>query len=444
MRFKSSSLTRLLLVMAALTPGFAAAGQSLLLTNAVVHTVSGPVLPHGSVLVVNGRIQDVLAEAPAVPANAVVEDLKGAHLYPGLVALDTGIGLTEIDAVRATQDTTEVGQYHPEVESWIAVNPDSELIPVTRANGIAVFEAVPGGGVVAGQSALLWTAGWTWEGMLLRAPAALHVFWPSMDLDLTPKALSPDPAKWKSAENQAKERAVKQRGLMDFFEEALAYERAKAAAVKKLSPAPQLVPAWEAMLPYVRGERPVVVHANELRQIRAAANWSTNGVRVVLAGGRDAVAAAALLASNNIPVIYEQIFVRPARDTESYDANFSAPGRLRRAGVKVVFGVGPNSASAWYVRNLPYAAAQAVAFGLDPDEALKGITLYPAEILGAADRLGSIERGKSGTLFVADGDVLDLRTRVMRMWIEGKEVSLESRHTRLYEKYRNRPLPGAP
>jgi len=142
-----------------------------------------------------------------------------------------------------------------------------------------------------------------------------------------------------------------------------------------------------------------------------------------------------LLASNNIPVIFNHVFTQPQRDVDRYDVHFAAPRVLQDAGVMVVFGAGGAS----LVKNLPYAAAQAVAFGLPAEEAVKGITLYPAQIAGVVERLGSIESGKDATLFATDGDILDIRSNVKRMWIAGKEVSLENRHTRLYERYRKRP-----
>ena len=241
-------------------------------------------------------------------------------------------------------------------------------------------------------------------------------------------------------EEQAKERRAKIRATEDFFEEARAYAKAKESAAKGASPAPDGIPAWEAMLPYVRGELPIMVHADEVRQIQAAVNWAaTNHYKIILAGGRDAWMAADLLASIKVPVVYAHTFTQPVRDTEPYDAHFRAAEVLRKAGVRVAFSIGADSFSAPLVKNLPYSAAQSVAFGLPEAEALKGLTLYPAQLAGVADRLGSIEAGKEATLFAADGDVLDLRAHVTRMWLAGKEVSLENRHTRLYEKYKNRP-----
>jgi imidazolonepropionase-like amidohydrolase len=415
--------------------------QTLLLQGATIHTVSGPTIARGDVLIQDGKIRGVFdTNQPSrqlYPSDATIIDLKGQHLYPGLIALDTALGLVEINGVRATRDQFEVGDYVPDVQSWIAVNPDSELLPVARANGVAFFEPTPQGGVVAGQSALVALTGWTTEEMAFKKPIALHVFWPNLGLNLTPKEKAADKAKWKSPEDQAKERIEKLKALADFFEEAHAYAKAKEAGAKGAI-ALRTNPPWEAMLPFVRGQLPITIHADGEREIVSAVGWATtNHYRIILAGGRDAWRVAGLLATNQIPVIYENVFTQPVRDTDGYDTQFKAAEVLRQAGVKVVFSTGTDSAS--LVKNLPYEAAQAVAFGFPEDEAIKGLTLYPAQLAGVAERVGSIESGKDATLFVADGDILDIRSHVLRMWIAGKEVSLDDRHKRLYEKYRNRP-----
>jgi imidazolonepropionase-like amidohydrolase len=416
--------------------------QTLLLSGATVHTVSGETFSPGQVLIQNGKITAVGATVPSGGAQTI--DLKGQHLYPGIIAMDTLLGLTEIGAVRATQDSTEVGEFTPDVESWIAVNPDSELIPVTRANGIAYFEPVPEGGVISGQSGLVATEGWTSEQRAIKKPIALHLFWPRMDLDASTRERGGrrggGGGKGKSIEDQATERRAKMRATQDFFDEAKAYAKAKDASSKGSVSAPANIPAWEAMSPYVRGELPVMVHADETRQIKAAVEWAeTNHYKMILVGGRDAWMSAELLASKKIPIIYSDTFTLPSHDTESYDVHFKAPEVLRKAGVQVVFGNGLTSMDAALTKNLPYSAAQAVAFGMPEAEALRGITLYPAQLAGVADRLGSIEPGKEATLFVADGNILDIRAQVKRMWVAGKEVSLENRHLRFYEKYKNRP-----
>ena len=425
-------------LVALFSPANGSGADSFVLIGATVHTVSGETLSPGQVLVRDGKIAEVGSTVSDLSGTKI--DLTGQHLYPGLICLDTVLGLTEIEAVRATEDRTEVGEFHPEVQSWIAVNPDSELIPVTRANGIAYFEPVPEGGIVSGQSGLLAVDGWTSEQMTIQKSVGLHLFWPSFQLDTTSKERVPNKSKFKSLEEQAKERTARFQNTVEFFEEAKAYDKAKTAAAVGKASAPDKVPAWEAMIPYVRGQLPVVIHADEIRQIRAALAWAgTNQYKVILAGGRDAAMASELLAAKKIPVIYEHTFTLPSRATESYDVHFASPGLLHKAGVQVVFGTGLTAFEAPMARNLPYAAAQAVAFGLPSQEAIKGLTLYPAELVGVADRLGSIEPGKVATLFAADGEILDLRANVKHLWVAGREISLESRHTRLYQKYKNRP-----
>jgi imidazolonepropionase-like amidohydrolase len=409
--------------------------ETFLLTGATVHTVSGETISPGQVLLKEGKISAVGKSLSAKDAKTV--NLTGLHLYPGIIALHTELGLVEIPAVRATRDAREVGEYTPEVESWVAVNPDSELLAVARANGVSHFQPVPSGGVVAGQSSLVALDGWTVEQMTIKKPVALHVYWPAMALDTTPRERARNRASWKSLDEQAKEHRESIKALDDFFQEARAYAKAREAATSGGRDLGKN-PPWEAMLPVLRGDVPITVHADELRQIRSAVKWAeTNNFKLTIAGGRDAWKAAALLATNRVAVIYDSTFSLPARDTDAYNVHYSAPAILQKAGVTVAFAVGSRSAS--LTKNLPYEAVQAVAFGLPAEEALKGITLYPAQIAGVADRLGSIETGKEATLVVTDGDILDIRSNVKRMWIAGKEVSLENRHTRLYEKYKSRP-----
>jgi imidazolonepropionase-like amidohydrolase len=411
-----------------------ASAQSLLLKNAIVHTVTGQTLNPGDVLIENGRISAVAFSVEA--AGAKVIDLKGLHLYPGLIALDSSEGLLEIESVRATLDTTEIGDYKPDVQSWVAVNPDSEILAVTRANGVTHFEPAPQGGIVAGVSALMQLDGWTTEQMTIKRPTALHVYWPSMSLDTAPRGgRGGGGGRGGSLPEQAKEREARVKSLDDFFQDARHYAKSREGS----SPA-AVNPPWEAMLPVIRGEIPIVVHASDIRQIKSAVKWAeTNNFKIILAGGSDAARVAELLASRKIPVIYEVTYDQPSHDQDSYDANFTAPEVLRKAGVTVVFSLGSASAKTPLIKNLPYDAAQCVAFGYPEEEAVKGITLYPAQVMGVGGRLGSIEVGKEASLFASDGKVLDIRATIKHVWIAGKEVSLESRHTRLYEKYKSRP-----
>jgi len=412
---------------------FSARAERVLLRGATVHTVSGQTLAPGDVLVDGKKIVEVAATVE--PKGARIIDLKGQHLYPGLIAADTTLGLIEISGVAATRDSAEVGQFTPDVRSWIAVNPDSELIPVARANGITHAQPVPSGGIVPGLSGVIALAGWTTEEMTIRKPVAMHLTWPSMDLDTRAREQLRDKSAWKSLDDQAKDRRARLKDIDEFFAQAKAYAKSRTDK--------SIIPAWEAMLPLVRGEIPIMIRANDARQIRAAVKWAdTNGFYAVIVGGQEAAEVADLLASKKIPVIYDTLFEFPSSDADSYDTQFKTPAILHRAGVKVVFSEGGRF-EASMVRNLPYNAAQAMAFGLPADEALKGITLYAAQVLGVDERLGSIDAGKEASLFVSDGDILDIRSKVKRVWIAGEEVSLATRHTRLYEKYRARPASTA-
>jgi imidazolonepropionase-like amidohydrolase len=448
----------LALLLAANT-GPVAHAESIRLEGAIVHTVSGPSLTNAPVLLRDGRIAAVGPDA-LQPADQVVS-LSGLHLFPGLVAPVTVLGLVEIDGLRAARDTTEVGDYTPDVHAWIAVNPDSELIPVARANGFTHAQAVPSGGTIAGHSSVLRLDGWTIEDLAVRRACGLHLYWPSFGLDVSPRPPGAKADAWKSPEDQVKERDKKLREIDEFVDQAFAYDRARTAAGLAQTPPLtldaasgrgaglvetngfRLVPAWEGMLQVLHREEPVFLHADDARQIESAVAWAVRrGFKAVLAGGRDAARVAPLLATNKVPVIYEHVFTQPPRDIDPYDVQFAAPTLLHKAGVEVSFSEGTDRFGASSIRNVPYAAAQAMAFGLPRIEAWRGLTLYPARALGLADRLGSIEPGKDATLVAVSGDILDLRVQVSRLWIGGREQSLASRHTRLYEKFKSRPAPG--
>ena len=401
--------------------------KSILLTNTIVHTVSGPTYSPGFVLVEGDKIKSVgPANKQPQLKNIKTINLKKQHLFPGIIATTTALGLMEIPAVRATVDTNEVGTYTPEVKSWLAINPDSELIPVSRANGITHFLPTPQGGTIAGQSGLMRTVGWGYENMTHKPSVALHLYWPKMNIN---------PAS-EDTKKQTADRDKRLKEINEFFEQARAYLKSQS------EPGHKGVPAWNAMTPWVRGEKPIIIHANTQAQIESAVEWASKlGWKMILAGGRDAWRVADLLGKHKISVIYEHTFTLPPRDFDRYDVQFRAAGILHNAGVKVIFSEGLTRFAASNARNIPYSAAQSAAHGLPIDIAHKGLTQFAAEALGVADQLGSIEPGKEATFFSANGDILEITTQVKNMWIKGKKVDLSSRHTRLYKKYQNRPKP---
>ena len=331
------------------------------------------------------------------------------------------------------------GANDPNARAVVAVNADSELLPVTRANGVLAALVVPGcgqRGLIAGTSALIQLDGWNWEEMAIEREAALHVVLPS--LRLTPQALEPLPDVL-----QLELRKFTQDQLQKFddaFFAAAAYQRARANAPD--SPAGQ---RWEAMLPVVHGERPVFVHADELPQIRYALGLAQrHGLKLVIVGGADAWLIADVLRQRRVAVIIAGVHQLPMWRDEDIDIRFRLPALLAQAGVVFCIARDGSTFAAPNERNLPCEAATAVAFGLPREEALRAITLYPAQILGVADRLGSLAPGRLASFIVTDGDPLETTTRVERVFIQGREVSTASRQSRLTEKYKQRYRQIAP
>ena len=403
--------------------------EPILITNAVIHTVSGATIGNGRMLFDAGRIQAIAGPGDALETPARVIDLGGKHVYPGMIGARTSLGLTEIEAVRATNDVIESGSINPNVRADVAVNPDSELIPVTRANGVLAVLTVPQAGnnsLIIGQSAVIALDGWTVEDMTVKAPAGLHVVWPQMRF--------PDDVPAERKKELEKTRDERLRAIEESFEAARAYRLLPTA-----ERAFEVDLRWEAMVPALEGNLPVFAHVQDLMQIRHALHVADEyGLRMILVGAPDAWRVADLLAAKRIPVIVGAVQRLPVRQWEDYATPFQHPAKLHAAGVQFAIATDGSLDSAPNERYLPYEAAKAVAHGLPHDEALKAVTLYPAQILGVADRLGSLEPGKDATFIVTDGDPLEITTHVERAFILGREVDLTTRHTILYEKYREK------
>ncbi len=394
------------------------------LVGGTIHPVSGPAIASGTLVFAAGKIVAVGAsDDVAVPKDAIKLDAKGKHIYPGLFDGLSNIGLVEINAVRATRDYQESGRINPNVKANVSVNPDSELIPVTRSNGVLLALTAPNGGLISGRSSVLQLDGWTFEDLTLKADVGLHIEWPRMlpAMDWDEK---------KSPDQQRKDRDESLDRLRKVFDNARAYQKARSAKNGQ-----QVDLRLEAMLPVLDRELPIIVMANEVQQIQAAIAFaSKQNVKLIIAGGYDAVLCAPLLKKHSVPVIVTGTYRLPRRRADDYDAPYTLPDRLRAAGIPFcIAGTGRFGAS--NVRNLPYHAATAVAFGLPPEEALKAITLYPAQVFGVADRVGSLEAGKDATLFIADGDPLETATQIERAYVGGREIDLSDRHKRLWKKY---------
>ena len=405
-------------------PGAAQKGP-IALVGGLVHTISGKTIANATVLFESGKIT-AIGQGIQLPSDCEQVDVSNKHVYPGLIDADTTLGLVEIEAVRATIDSREVGEMNPNARAVVAFNPDSELVPVARADGVLVSHTIPRGGVISGQSALLVLDGWNAEDMALVPNLAMHLNWPRTFARRS----------WfrpESARDQMRERTNRLKKIRDEFEASRHYH-----ATRTANPEFPFDPRLEALSQVTGGKMPLLVRADELRQIQEAVTFAVDqDIRLVIAGGYDAAECAELLKKHNVPVIVTGTFRLPQARHAAYDAAYTLPSRLQEAGVTFCL-AGFDRFSGSGVRNLPQHAGNAVAYGLSREDALRAITLSAAEILGVGDRLGSIEVGKDATLIVTDGDVLEVRTQTEMAWISGRAVDLDSRHKRLYRKYRTK------
>ncbi len=407
-------------------------GSVLAIRGGTVHTLAGPPIANGTVIVQDGKIAAVGADV-SVPAGARVIDATGKHVYPGLFDAITRLGLTEIGQVTVTNDYLELGTFNPHLLGATAVHPASEHIPVARANGITHAAAAPNArsGGIGGQASLIDLDGWTIEEMLIAPSVGMIVDWPSIQTrEFDVSTFSMRERSYREAKQQYEERRD---SLAAWLEAARRYQRATAAGenVKRDL-------KLEALARVTQGALPFLVMANTDREIKEAVAFAdSQQVKIVILGGREARKVRELLAEKKIPVILGASQQLPSGEDEPYDEQYAQPGMLHAAGV--TFAISTFNASA--SRTLPYEAGTAVPYGLPAEEALKAVTLYPAQILGVADRLGTIEVGKLANLFVADGDPLEIRTQVTNVIIKGRDVGVRDRHLELYEKYRARPKP---
>ncbi len=398
--------------------------RPIVIKGATIHPVSGPDIPSGTIVFADGKITALGPDA-ATPDGAEVIDATGKHVYPGLISANSILGLTEISAARATLDIEETGAINPNARSISSINPDSELIPVTRANGILTAHVAPEGGLLSGQSAVIRLDGWTPAELTVRAPAAMHLHWPSLTLNRDPRAS-------KSVEDQQKEIDRQEKQIRDTFAIARAYAQGR----KSQTPGFKSDLRWEAMVPVIEGALPLFVHANSAEEIEAALHWArAEKLKITLVGGRDAWRVTELLKQSDTAVIIALATALPPRRGEAYDSAFSNAARLQAAGVRYCLATAGRDSEAAHERNLPYEASMSAAFGLPKDEALKAVTLYPAQLLGVADRLGSLEVGKAATLLITNGDPLDLPTAIEAAFIDGRQIDLANRQTRLRDKY---------
>jgi imidazolonepropionase-like amidohydrolase len=432
----------------------AAANDTFLIRGVDVYPVTGPEMKGVSVLVTDGKIADIGAKVVGPKGVKIVEG-KGLRLYPGMIDSNTELGLSEISAERVTVDTGEIGEFMPQLKALSAVNPESEHFGVVRANGITSVMTFPaaggrggrgGGGAqyISGQAALIHMDGWTWEDMEINRSAAVHLLFPSIamrggrgglaNVDFADEiALLFGGGGAAGTYTEAKRNYETQVAkVTEFFDNCRQYQKERTANL----PGFKRDLKYEAMLPVLEGKVPVAVPASRERAIHDAVVFAEKEhIKIVILAPQELGKEGPELKAKNVPVILGRTEALPENQDAPYDYAESLPGEFYKAGVKIAFGTFDNEFS----RNLPYNAARAVAYGLPYDEALKAITINSAEIWGAGDKMGSIEKGKWADLMLVNGDPLETPTQIKALYIKGKEVDLSNKQTRLYQKYMARP-----
>ena len=405
--------------------------RPILLRGGTLHTVSGDVLEEHDLLFAEGKIVTIDEQIQPSPETDVL-DIYGKHVIPGFIAGYTRIGLTEISAVKQTNDHSEIGEINPNVRANVAYNPDSDLIPVTRSNGVLIVNSAPSSGRVPGQSSVMEMDGWTWEEATLKHPAALNLNWPNMRFDFRKEA-----KKKEKAQREEYDKAIREINLL--IRDTRAYHHRKNAKERKAEHKQNTDLRLESMIPFVIFKNPIHIKANNVRQIEAAVKWSNkNDLNIVIVGGRDAWMIPEILVQNNIPIILLGVQVTPRRRFEPVHTPYKVPAMLQESGVHFCISLDPGYPMDGHVRTLPDEAMRSVAWGLSKDQALRSITLSAAEILGIDDKVGSLEPGKDATFFIADDEPLTQYNNPIKAYIKGRELDLSDRQKNLWKKYKEK------
>ncbi len=398
-------------------PGFTA------IRGAKIIPVVGEDIEEGIVLI-KGKTIEAVGKDVAIPVGTKIIDAEGLLVYPGMIDGLSRLGLQEISSLRATVDYRETGKFNPQAVSVEALRPDSVHIPIARANGITAALVAPAGGLISGQSGLVRLMGWTPQEMVIKSPVAMHINLPTIARPRFRRTTQPPR---KEASKQLKE-------IKELFRKARFYHKRKLAAEKDIRlRSPEFDEKLEFLIPVVSGETPVMISVHGEKDILDAIKFvKEEKLKGIFYGVTDGWKVVEEIKKSGIPVVFGSMNSMPARWEDGYDSVFRNPSVLNQAGVKIAF----SSSSASLAKDLPYHAAKAAAFGLDRREALKAVTIYPAQIFEVDDRMGSLEEGKLANIVIADGDVLELGTHIRHVFIEGVEADLKTLYEELLKKYK--------
>ena len=401
--------------------------RSVLIMNATAHIGDGTVMENAAIGFRNGKL-DMVADARTIrlAANAYDEtiDAAGKQVYPGFIATNSTLGLHELDAIRPANDVAETGAFKPGIRSAIAYNTDSEIIPTVRLNGVLMGQITPRGGVISGTSCVMQFDAWNWEDALIKADDGVHLNWPGVFHKHYDKG-KVNVEKVKTYDQQLRE-------IHTFFNEARAYCAVKEPALRELR--------FEGLRGVFNGSQRLYVHADDAKSIQEALNFKTSQSvkHMVIVGGYDAHLVADQLKANQVAVLLRRLHELPMYAEDDVDLPYKLPMLLHQAGVEFAL-QNEGDMERMGARNLPFYAGTAVAFGLPYEEAVRSLTQSPAKILGIDSTCGTLEVGKDATLFISNGDALDMRTNALtHAFIQGRSIVLRSKQTELYEKYKQK------
>lgn len=393
--------------------------------GATAHLGNGEVIENSLIMFNNGKFTFVGSANTKIARQGKVMNATGKHLYPGFIAPNSTLGLVEVDAVRASNDADEVGAMNPHIRSLIAYNTESKIIESMRPNGVLMGQITPRGGRISGTSSIVQFDAWNWEDAAIKADDGIHLNWPNPFS--RGRWWLGEPSMLKENKNYKKQ--IEE--LASYFAESKAYQASNKS--------PRHLP-FEALQGVIEGSKKLYVHVDGERGITDAINFAknTNIKHIVIVGGYEAHKVSSLLKQNNIPVLLQRVHSEPNNDDDDYDLPFKLANKLVNAGVLVGLENG-GGMERMNARNLPFLAGTCAAYGLNKEQALSLITLNTAKILGIDNMVGSLEVGKDATLFISEGDALDMRTnKLEKAYIQGRDISLESHQTELYKRYSNK------
>ena len=401
--------------------------EKITLANATVHVGNGTVIANGFVTFENGKITTVGASAPAAAGKVI--DMKGKHIYPGLILSISQLGLVEVSSVRATIDQTELGIYNPNIRSIVAYNSDSKVINTLKSNGILFANVVPQGGTISGSSSVVQLDAWNWEDAIYKADGQVHMNMPSLFFRPNPFAAFLGLAETRNANDVIKEGLNRIEEIKNFFREARGYGKETSHSKTNLK--------FEAVKGLFEKKQKLFVHCDIVKEMLVAVDFAKEfGFDVVIVGASESWQIADLLKQNNIAVILGSQHSLPTMADDDVDQPYKSATYLQNAGVLYAINDEDGSTRG---RNLPFNAGTAVAYCITKEQALTAITFNAAKILGIDNKTGSIEVGKDANIVISEGDILDMKTSIITLaFIQGRQVSLEDKHKQLYERYKQK------